>query len=30
MIKQLTNQCTLLPKTPNTEPETCFEALVVT
>ena len=28
-IKQLTNQCTMLPKTPSTEPETSFEALVV-
>jgi len=29
LIKQLTNQCTMLPKTPNTEPETSCEALVV-
>jgi len=28
-IKLLTNQCTMLPKTPNTEPQTSFEALVV-
>jgi len=29
MIKHLTNQCTMLPKAPKTEPETSFEALVV-
>jgi len=29
MIKPSTNQCTMLPKTPNTEQETSFEALVV-
>jgi len=29
MTKQLTNQSTMLPKTPNTEPETNFEELVV-
>ena len=28
-IKLLTSQCTMLPKTPNTEPETSCEALVV-
>jgi len=28
-IKHLTNQHIMLPKTPNTEPETSFEALVV-
>ena len=29
MTKQSTNQCTMLPKTPITEPGTTFEALVV-
>jgi len=29
MINQSTNQCIMLPKTPSTEPETSFEALVV-
>jgi len=28
-IKLLTSQCTMLPKTPNTEPETSCEELVV-
>ena len=28
-FSKLTNQCTIFPKTPNTKPETSFEALIM-